>query len=173
MLTHEKIKSIITDLKLPEADLYIWADGSGCVINLPCAFACLAFSVSPYYMEWHVGCFTKGTNNYAELLPFSHALYYDVYVNKYNPGTKLKRSVELVTDSQITAKQGNREYTRNANRQLWAGMDYLESLGYTLHWNHVKRNTNEINAECDKLAGAARLLLTRQDSPAILKPDDK
>jgi ribonuclease HI len=147
----ENILGVLTQLGLPKADLYLFGDGSGTTIDKPCGCACLACRLGKYSIV-HEGGFSKGTNNFAELIPYIHALYYDEYLITQVDG----RKVEIVSDSELTVKQGNGEYYRNKNRPLWAAIESFSEMGYKLHWNHVSRNNYWPNILCDSLAGENR-----------------
>ena len=121
------------------------------------------------------GCVSKGTNNYAELAPIVHALYY--YENKL---ATVKRSLQskrikilIVSDSQLTIKQGRGEYARNANGFLWASIDYFASLGYDISWKWVPRNSNPVNTYCDATAGDMRKMIAKHMTEEMRKDPKK
>jgi ribonuclease HI len=154
-LQSEKLEAFASKLNLGSYHLLLIGDGAGTTIGLPCGFGCIAYHSQSKTAILHSGGFNHGTNNFAELIPFLHALWYDFYIQPKNItfGTLCKkRYVEIVSDSELTVKHGNRVYYRNANLPLWAAIDKCESLGYVIHWNHVLRNTNEFNTLCDKIA---------------------
>lgn len=96
-----------------------------------------------------------GTNNWAELSPIVASLYYD-YENYESSGQKVKRKVKILSDSMVTVNCGNKEWKRKANLCLWASIDFFESVGYTLVFNHLPRNSTEIHARADELAKESR-----------------
>jgi ribonuclease HI len=151
-------ENLSAQLKLPKCDLLLIGDGSGTIINKPCGFTCIAYDVHRQQYRICSGCMSNGTNNFAELIPYVHALWCDYYVQPKNLSGNLiqDRRVEIVSDSELTVKQGNKIYTRSANSMLWAAIDSLVVAGYNIHWNHVLRNTNELSTLCDKLAGELR-----------------
>lgn len=162
-LQSEKLEELARKLNLTHYDLLLIADGAGTVVTNACGFGCIAYDYQSKYSIIHRGGFNHGTNNFAELMPFVHAIWYDLYVQPKNTlsGALLdNRYVEIISDSELTVKQGNRIYARNANLLLWAAIDKCEILGYSIHWNHVLRNTNECNTLCDKIAKAEKQKMT-------------
>lgn len=146
------VSELNKQLNLPAYDLLLTGDGSGTTIQTACGFACFMYYPQNKQYSIQLGCFNHGTNNLAELMPYIHALWKDSYINmKWKP-----RNVEIVSDSELTVRQGNKVYARNANKTLWAAIDSFCDNGYTIHWNHVLRNSNPISALCDKLAGTCR-----------------
>jgi ribonuclease HI len=155
-LTPELFQNILKDLKLSTADLYLFGDGSGSTISKSCGFACIAWYPSRKQYGVDIGGFNHGTNNVAELMPYLHSLWRDCSIKNTNMIYN-KRSVQIISDSELIVKQGKRIYTRNAPlRGVWGAIDEFEKMGYAISWNHVSRNSNPINALCDKLAGEAR-----------------
>jgi ribonuclease HI len=158
----EKLEQLAKQYNNP--DLLLLGDGSGTVFRNPCGFACVSYDVDKHTCEVHFGGLSHGTNNFAELMPYVHALAYDhLYRQKSEQGSNILAStckVEVISDSELTVKQGNQEYVRHANRVLWASVKELEGFGYTIHWNHILRATNEFNSLCDSLAGQLRKKIT-------------
>lgn len=138
-------------------DLLLIGDGSGTTVNNTCGFSCLAYNVKHKQYVLHYGGFNHGTNNLAELMPYVQALWYDAY---NLGGIRLDRKIEIISDSELTVKQGNGEYAVspvNPNKVLWASIKAFEKdFNYTIHWNHVLRASNMFNSLCDKIAGKTR-----------------
>jgi ribonuclease HI len=155
----ELFNTLTAKLQLCPHDLLLIGDGSGTVVSKACGFACIAYDTKLKQYRIHSGSISHGTNNFAELMPYMHALWYDHYLQDQNISFRTvhpKRNVEIVSDSELTVKQGNKIYTRSANSMLWTAIDSLVVAGYNIHWNHVLRNTNELSTLCDKLAGKLR-----------------
>jgi ribonuclease HI len=158
-LQSAKLNDLANKLKLTRYDLLLIGDGAGTTLGMPCGFGCVAYDSQSQTATLYKGGFNHGTNNFAELMPFVHALWCDFYVQPKNIRDwtlNSTRYVEIVSDSELTVKQGNHLYARNANLLLWAAINKCESLGYFIHWNHVLRNTNEFNTLCDKIAKAEK-----------------
>ena len=148
----EIAKRISNELSLASYDLLLIGDGSGTLFNKPCGWCCFLYDFVKDTLTQIAGGATIGTNNYSELVPYINALWYDLY---QGPKT-FPRNVEIVSDSELTVRAGNREYSRSYAEILWASIDKAEALGYNLHWNHIHRNTNEISTECDRIAKELR-----------------
>lgn len=151
----EQVEQLIEELKLPPGDLYLFGDGSGTTLNLPCAhFVCLYEPSFKKVQTFHAG-YSNGTNNFAELMPYVHALWaYDAARPK--EGKKQKIKVVIVSDSELTVRCAIGQYTRNANLPLWAAIDWFCSNGYEVSWHHVRRNSNFLMELADKRAGEVR-----------------
>lgn len=146
------IERLIAELKLPEAHLYLFGDGSGTTLNLPCAhFVCLYTPSSKEIKTFYAG-YSNGTNNFAELMPYVHALWACDSLRKSRKITK----VVIVSDSELTIRCGNGIYQRNMNLPLWAAIDWYTKNGFELTWVHVRRNSNFLMELADKRAGEVR-----------------
>lgn len=153
-MNESQLTAIAVKLGLGQFDLLLVADGSGTLATKPCGWCCIAYAPAVHEVVEHVGGTSGGTNNYAELSPFIHALWFH-----QNRNSVSKFKIELVSDSQMTVRCGNRNYSRNSNQALWACIDWFEQQGHTLHWNWVPRNSNEVNLQADKRGRSVRLLL--------------
>lgn len=152
-MTVDDIKDIAKNLGISDYDLLLIGDGSGTIHSNPCGYACVAHEKNKSSLVTHNGGNSSGTNNYAELMPYVHALWHYHYDrNNRKPITK----VEIVSDSEVTVKCGNLEYNRTANGALWASIVWFEQNGYKIHWTHIHRNTNKFSKKCDWLAGRTR-----------------
>ncbi len=160
------VTKVIKDLNLPPADLYLWGDGSGTVIEKSCASFCVSYMPAICLIKEHYSYLSHGTNNAAELLPYLNALYYYKYTQERRSGN----TICIVSDSELTVKQGMRLYVRDANKFLWAAMDSFENDGYILKWHHVSRNSNPVNAYCDKMAGILRKGIDNLYNEVRIKP---
>jgi ribonuclease HI len=142
-------------------DLFLVGDGSGTTIDKPCGWFVWAHDRISNTVKKYFGGTNSGTNNYAELANFVHAMWaYHARLFKTPPQDKVDIWVVIVSDSELTVRCGNRVYERKANTPLWAVFDHLESLGYKFTWHHVLRNSNPFNTEADRVAGMVRLKLT-------------
>lgn len=136
-------------------DLMIVSDGSGNTVDRPCGFYAASFEKATGTVREHFGGTNGGTNNYAELAPFLLALWQ--FQATFNPaGWKREVRVLCVSDSLITVNCGNGKFARNANRALWANLDWYVENGYEIRFFYVPRNSNPINAYADEQAGKVR-----------------
>lgn len=154
------LEAVAAALSLPEHDLLVVADGSGTKLDFPCGWACYLADLEVGKVWTHLGGTSAGTNNYAELAPFVHALWH-WHCKHFAVGGKDRPvgvRVELVSDSEVTVRCGNGLYTRNANLPLWASIDWFAANGYRLHWNHLRRNTMWPHKETDRIGREVRNL---------------
>jgi hypothetical protein len=151
-------------LGLSEYDILIVGDGSGTVADKSCGWYCLSYNKSARQVIPYFGGVSGGTNNLAELEPGIFGLWsyrqvlWSLYVRSGgNKGDFKPLRMVIVSDSEVTVRCGNKQYSRNANAPLWASIDWFERKGYTLTWFHVPRNSNPLNELCDARAGKVRL----------------
>jgi ribonuclease HI len=144
----------IEELDLPEFDILLLGDGSGSTVATPCGWFVTMFTKGGGETT-HFGGTNGGTNNYAELAPYLHALWrfhVETFGNDGDmPSSPVK--VVIVSDSEVTVRCGNKEYARRANGCLWAQLAWFERNGYAIYWRHVARNTTSYHARADSFAG--------------------
>jgi len=155
MVSAAQCEQLAQQLNLPRYDLLLVADGSGNFSYTPCGWYCCSYFKPTGKVTEHIGGASGGTNNYAELMPFIHALWaFDSAWTKLNKPASFE--VACVSDSEVTVRIGNGQYAAKANTPLWAAIDGFRRLGYALRWHHVPRNSNPINARADHVAGKVR-----------------
>ncbi len=154
----ETLADVVVSLGLATFDLLLLADGSGTKLERPCGWACYAYTPGGPIVE-HLGGTSGGTNNFAELAPFLHALW--SFHTRHFQGEERPRGVrvELVSDSEVTVRCGNGQYGRHANLPLWASIDWFVANGYLLHWNHIPRNSNSVATMADRRGREVRRVL--------------
>ena len=135
----------------PNYDLLLVGDGSGTVLDKPCGYSCYIYDPKTNDQRLVYGGSNYGTNNFAELMAYILALTEDTYHLPSYP-----RRVEILTDSEITCKGINREYSRSANKILWLFFEQFENMGYSIHANWMPRNQNPISELMDEISGKAR-----------------
>jgi ribonuclease HI len=160
------LELLATQLDLAGFDLLLAADGSGTDYGHPAGWACVAYDRATGRVNLHLGGLSCGTNNFAELAPFLQALWHDHQEN--GQAVQGPRRVMAVTDSELTVRCGNRQYSRSANGCLWAGVGWFEERGYELTWTHVRRNSDPWAAWLDEMARFARSLL--EEALKVLSP---
>lgn len=155
------LEALASELTLKDFDLLLVGDGSGTTAKASCGWACVGWNKISGDLDFHNGSMSCGTNNFAELIPYVQALwYFDQFFKSHaQPGQRGK--IEIVSDSEVTVKCGNGEYTRKGNGCLWGGIEWFEKNGYDIHWTHVYRNTNCFSKRCDWLAGETRIGLDK------------
>lgn len=149
-------EDIAQNLGVSEFDLMLIGDGSGTTIEKECAAACFSYDRDLYQVRRHYCTFSHGTNNFAELVPYVHALWVLSYLQ---PAKELRRIV-IISDSEVIVRQGQGRYARNSNTCLWAAIKQLEQESYVITWVHVPRNSNPISTACDRLAKILKKHLT-------------
>lgn len=142
------------NLNIKDIDILIAADGSGTTVEKAGAWAYIMYWPTLDKFKCGMGTVSNGTNNYVELAPYLHALWYYHYTQPLLEKRLVK--VEIVSDSELTVKQGNGDYSINGNLIQWAGIQKAKQMGYSIHWNHVPRNSNPFSSWCDKTAGDLR-----------------
>lgn len=153
------IETLAGELELSNFDLLLVGDGSGTIYQQPGGWACTAYDRRSRRAWLHTGAVSGATNNFAELLPYVHALWYaHQELLPVGPGPI---QVQIVSDSELTVRCGNGCYQRRANACLWAAITWFEQNGYRLRWRHVPRNTNPWNRLADRVAGQVRKALVQ------------
>lgn len=147
------MEELASALNLGEFDLLLVGDGSGTTHAKACGWCCHYYDRRTGEVVTHSGGTSGGTNNFAELMPYVQALWYDQACKQMG-----QRRVAVVSDSEITVRCGNKVYVRRANACLWRAIEWFEENGYTFAWTHVRRNTNPVSTRSDKIAGASRKL---------------
>lgn len=156
----ELIKELFPGIAL---DVLIVCDGSGTIHGKPGGSAAFCYNVEKKVLTKLQSAFSHSTNNFAELFPILHALW---YIHKDIPD-KDYLNIGIVSDSENTVKIGQKQYTYSKNG-LWGAVFAWEEVGYTLHWKWISRCSHPIHAEADRLSRQMRksmenFLLT--DSP--------
>jgi ribonuclease HI len=155
------LEDLARALGIDAFDLLLVGDGSGTVYAEPAGWSCLAYDRIGGSVVLHAGAVTGGTNNFAELAPYVHALWF--HHQEHPLGGPFRAHV--VSDSELTVRCGNRQYARRANGALWAAVEWFERNGYRLRWHHLGRATSPWNRLADEVAGRARRLITELRNP--------
>ena len=157
----EGLEDLARSLAIAEYDLLLVGDGSGTVYAEPAGWSCLAYDRIKDSIVQHAGAVTAGTNNFAELAPYVHALWF--HCQEHPLGGPFRAHV--VSDSEVTVRCGNRQYARRANGSLWAAIEWFERSGYRLRWHHVARATSPWDRLADEVAGRARRAIAGVHGP--------
>lgn len=169
------IQEIMTQLNIGSKawDLLLIGDGSGQGWALGCGWASVLIDRHSAQRKLFYGAMNSGTIGIAELFPYVHAMLW------YSRGAGKKRlqklhnqfghahrlNVHIITDSEITAKQGNGHAKRHTNTELWAAMDQFTRLGYSFSWHWVERDTIGLNVLTDYLSREARKVMNTIELP--------
>lgn len=157
----EEMAKIIADLGLPgNAALYLLGDGSGNIADAPAGWCVYAYNRLAQTVTRLTGAVSHGTNNFAELMPYVHALWhYHVmrFGNQERGPASTPIPVYVVSDSEVTVRQGNGLYRRSCNSCFWDAISWFEKNNYSPLWRHVRRNTTPVHQACDLIAGQKRL----------------
>jgi len=152
------LESLVHEQGLGDFDLLLVGDGAGSVHAQPAGWACVAYDRRKQQAVLHAGAVSSGTNNFAELTPFIHALWFHHQDHSQAPAVPVQ--VNIITDSEVTVRCGNGQYARRANGCLWVAVAWFEQNGYRLHWHHVRRGSNIWNTWVDSIGEQARLGIT-------------
>lgn len=125
-------------------DYIVFTDGSGSTIDLPIGYAILAVDIKNNITNKYVGYISNGTVNQSELLGIC------TFLQVLEASGVKQGKLLVVSDSEVTVKCGNKQYARNANKGLWALLDYYTNNGFIVDFTWVRRNSNEYNSWCDK-----------------------
>lgn len=149
-------------------DVIIAGDGSGSRWGYPGGWAAVLFDRRTGLRKTLYGAISDTTINICELSPYLYAMQW--YAR--GPGKDLQRDirqkewprraviVDILTDCEIIAEQGQRKKAREVNAALWAGLDTFNRLNYFLRWHYMRRETTAANRLCDTLSKDMRYLIT-------------
>lgn len=147
----KNFSDLLSYLNLPDDfSLIVVADGSGTTWKKSCGSQIYCRHING--TEELQCSFSNGTNNFAEMIPFVYTLS---YFGLDSPFLFLGK-VLFVSDSQLTVKQGTKEFTRE-NQPLWGTIEKFEQFTQII-WKWVPRNVLELSKLCDKGAKEANKL---------------
>lgn len=149
------------DIKDTAWDVICIADGSGSSWGRGAGWSVILICKDGRRHEISGGI-SDGTVNFAELFGFVHALRYHFNCMRSNK-RKYKHTAHLITDSLVTAKCGMGIYKRKKNKDVWAAIDYFESVGYELNWHWIERNSIRGHTITDKRSRRCRELVESMD----------
>lgn len=163
------LEQVLRALAAPaDWDLLLIGDGSGSLADMPSGSAVVLIDRREEGRRCLVSGFSCLSIGNAELWPYLHALIYfhdAVGRERINrDGRPIK--VFIVTDSELIAHQGRREWQRKTLAPLWAAVDQIASQGYDLHWRWVRNDTVAFNSFADYFSVEGRLAITRLDKMA-------
>lgn len=141
------------------AELLLVGDGSGTRVGNAAAWTVFCLDMRSQAAYWHAGAVSSGTNNYAELHPYVHALW--DYQSRHRVTEFSPVQVRIVSDSQITVRCGNGDYLPSANLPYWAAIEQLKKSGFNLDWVHIPRNSHPLHELADYCAGKTRNEMSR------------
>jgi ribonuclease HI len=157
---HQQLmQELIDSMGLQGYDLVLAGDGSGTVADKPCGYCVFAYDRKKNVVRQYTGSLSHGTNNFAELFPYVHAMwhYHAIHYDNREVGRASDaKSVCVVSDSEVTIRQGSGAYYRSCNGSLWEAIKWFENQNYGIVWRHIKRNSTRIHTVADELAGKMR-----------------
>lgn len=137
-------------------DLLIFGDGSGTGRDSGGGFASVLFDSRLGIRSHLVGAQTMTTINRMELSAYSQALAYHFEGLLNGVVRDPPYRVFIFTDSEATAKAGNKLWAIKKNLDMWQSINWFEIQGYRIRWHWVPRNSTPYNELSDHLAGSAR-----------------
>lgn len=158
----DPLPKILSELGITTWDAVIVGDGSGQGWERGCGWSSVLIDHFTNLRKEFCGALSAGTVNVAELMASVHAIMW--YTR--GPGKdRLKRviavggrvSIHVITDSEITANQGNGVYSRKSNEEVWALLDNIARRGYCFTWHWVNRDRIGLNRLTDHLSRQARI----------------
>lgn len=169
------VQEILTKLDIGhnDWDILLVGDGSGQGWEMGCGWACVLVDKMSARRKLFFGGMNSGTIGIGELFPYLHAMMW----YSRNPGKiRHKRlakqfghpvtlKVHIITDNEITAKQGNGKAKRNTNIELWSGLDYISRLGYSFTFHWVGRSNIGLNLLTDHISRESRKALENVTIP--------
>lgn len=135
-------------------DVLLIADGSGSGWDSPTGWAVVVIDRLTGIRKVLYGGQNRGTINAAEVHPFLWGIRY--YHNVVRKDKDREIVVCCLSDSEITVKCGQGVYKAKTNIDLWQALKYWESRGYIFRWQHVPRETLDLQILTDEIAGRAR-----------------
>jgi hypothetical protein len=154
-------------------DLILIGDGSGSKWNNPCGWACTMIVRGRHTGEIHyltpfVGASSRGSINWAELMPYWIALRHHYYQMK---GKELCKSggvdAWIFSDSAWSVETMSGRNLPDANDDMIALFHFFEEKGYRISWRHYPRETIRLNTTMDHLSVAAREYISEIEPPTV------
>lgn len=169
------IQQVMTRLGIgsKDWDVVLVGDGSGQNWEMGCGWSCVLIDHYSAQRKLFFGGMSCGTIGLAELFPYFHAMLW------YSRGPGRKRlktlqgrhgiakllNVHIITDSAVTANQGNGQARRNTNCELWTAMNQFHRMGYNFKWHWLERDTIGLNALTDHISRESRKNLENVQLP--------
>jgi len=119
------------------------------------------------------GAMSTGTVTIAEFMPYLHAMIW--YDGDNGPG-KVRRkqasienrhlNVHVITDSEVTSRNGNNPQSRKKHLPLWAAIDAFKARGYLFYYHHLPRDVADLNILTDEVSRSSRICLKEVETHA-------
>jgi ribonuclease HI len=157
------VGAVLQELGVTYWDALLVGDGSGSGWHQGCGWASVLIDKSTNQRKLFTGAMNPGTVNRAELLAYLHAMdWYSngpgkerlKHLNKVRPGSIVQ--VHVITDSELTVKQGQGLACRKVNSAYWAGIDEITRKGFKIHWHWMSRDKIGLNQLTDHISREAR-----------------
>lgn len=171
----EPLQTVLDNANITAWDVVLIGDGSGQGWETPNGWACCLIDRETKGRRLFYGATNQGSVNLAELLPYLQSLCW--FHNAYGHDRLKSRgtlNVHIITDSNLTAVNGNlsanlsRDLPEGPWRPLWASIREYCRMGYRLTFHWCRRDTSDLNALADLIAG-----LTRRAVHAVLDSNDE
>lgn len=163
------LQTVLNNLGVKETswDVVIVGDGSGSNWQNGCGWAAVLVDRETKNRRIFYGAMSCGSVNLSELMPYLQCLMWYEAVRKTWLKTKGKglTRVHIITDSKLTADQGNNIVDRNANTEIWAAIEDIEQRGYHITWHWMERSSTGLNALTDCVSKSSRIALSNLKLP--------
>lgn len=185
-LTVASLTEVLAELGVRDQDwdLVIIGDGSGSDKTRACGWSSVLIDRRRRIKrKVFSGAFSLGSVSIAELMPTLQTLLWF----EENHGERTRKDlgravrVHVITDSRITASQGNHSVARRCNNHLWFLLDTLIASGYVLAWHWLGRDRTGLSILTDHLSRLSRRHIeevqlppgtdVEQLNPSLLYPD--
>lgn len=158
---------------LPEWDVLMIGDGSGCNWKIGCGWCVTVIDRELRGRKVLWGGLNRGDIMFAEGMAYLHGIMW--YDKHFPPKDLLKPlRVLIVCDNQALVNIGRSVF--NGNRlpkhvnygYLWSALQYYTTRGYTFHLHWAERMSTALNRYADKIAGDVRLAVQQVPQPVDL-----
>lgn len=154
----KEFRNLLRLYDVTDWDYVIVGDGSGSTWKRAAGWGALVFDRQQPGHDVFVGNVNRGTNNFAELMPYVQTLLYlaDCEDRRHRAGQPRRfAKVVIFTDSSYCAG-GDKTTLKGTHIALWAGIHAMKRAGLVLTWKLVPRATDDFNRLCDVLSKSQR-----------------
>ena len=141
------MKSFLLSL---DYEILLFTDGSGSTAETPCGWSFISLNRNGETRQ-QSGYLSNGTVNQSELMGLVQFLMYCEATKTF------PKKILVVSDSELTVKCGNKEWSINHNKGIWSLIDYHRLNNCQIDFVWVPRNSNDLSKIVDKESKEIRL----------------